>query len=176
MHEWHGTFANIKFCAARMHKVKLPEGILLVQMAVSLQGSTPVRTRVNNGEAVKVGLLVRCGVGLQGFDDKPLVGIGLAYLSPEHGVSFLRLLCAYGSTAVVSKYQRVSHAPPTCASATSAWGSQKVMSIARYRSMAVVSAARAGSGRPLLAYSMPRPRWQCATRGRMPRGSARANA
>src|SRR5262249_28532399 len=52
------------------------------------QGSAPIRTRVNHGEAVKMALLVRCGMGFQGFDDEPLVGIGLAYLSPEHGVSF----------------------------------------------------------------------------------------
>jgi len=61
-----------------MHKVKLPERVLLMQMAVSLQGSTTVRTRVKHGEAVKIALLVRCGVGFQGFDDEPLVGIGLA--------------------------------------------------------------------------------------------------
>ena len=38
---------------------------------------------------------------------------------------------------------RVRHRPSTCASAVSAWGSQNVMSMARYRSMAAVSAARA---------------------------------
>jgi hypothetical protein len=59
-----------------------------MQMAVSLQGRAPVRTRVSHGEAIKVALLVRCGMGFQSFDDEPLVGIGLAYLSPEHGVSF----------------------------------------------------------------------------------------
>ena len=40
------------------------------------------------GETVKVALLVRCSMGFQGFDDEPLVGIGLAYLSPEHVISF----------------------------------------------------------------------------------------
>jgi hypothetical protein len=43
----------------------------------------------------------------------------------------------------------VPHRPSTCASAASAWGSQKVMSMARYRSMAVVRAARACSPRPV---------------------------
>src|SRR6266581_2230054 len=86
-HPYPFAFADIKFCAARMHKVKLPEGILLMQMAVSLQGGAPVRTRVNHGEAVKVVLLGRCGMSFQGFNDEPLVGIGLACLSPEHVVS-----------------------------------------------------------------------------------------
>ena len=39
----------------------------------------------------------------------------------------------------------VHHRPSTCASAASAWGSQKVMSMARYSSMAVDSSARACS-------------------------------
>jgi hypothetical protein len=39
----------------------------------------------------------------------------------------------------------IHHRPSTCASAASAWGSQKVMSMARYRSMAADSSARAGS-------------------------------
>ena len=43
----------------------------------------------------------------------------------------------------------------TCASAASASGSQKVMSMARYSSMAVVSAARACSRWPIVAYSVP---------------------
>src|SRR5262249_31346406 len=43
----------------------------------------------------------------------------------------------------------VPHCPSTCASAASAWGSQNVMSMARYRSMAVVSAARACSCCPV---------------------------
>ena len=51
------SFTDIKLCAARMHKVKLPEWVLLMQMAIALQGSATVRTRVNHGEAVKVALL-----------------------------------------------------------------------------------------------------------------------
>ena len=86
-HPYPFAFTDIKFCAARMHKVKLPEWVLLMQMAVSLQGNTTVRTHVKHGEAVKVVLLVRCGVGFQGFDDELLVGIILTYLSPEHVVS-----------------------------------------------------------------------------------------
>ncbi len=39
----------------------------------------------------------------------------------------------------MSEGQCISHTPPTCASAASAWGSQKVMSIARYSAMAAVS-------------------------------------
>src|SRR5882672_8519131 len=85
-HPYPFSFADIKFCAARMHKVELPERVLLMQIAISLQGNAPVRTRVKHGEAVKVALLVRCGMGFQGFDDEPLVGICLAYLSPEHVV------------------------------------------------------------------------------------------
>jgi len=69
-------------------KVKFPKWVLLMQMAVALQGGATVRTRVNHGEAVKVALLVRGGMGFQGFDDEPLVEIGLAYLSSEHVISF----------------------------------------------------------------------------------------
>jgi hypothetical protein len=39
----------------------------------------------------------------------------------------------------------VHHRPSTCSSAASAWGSQKVISMARYSSMAVDSSARACS-------------------------------
>ena len=86
-HPYPFAFTDIKFCTARMHKVKFPEWLLLMQIAISLQGSATVSARINYGEAVKVALLVRCGMGFQGFDDEPLVGIGLAYLSPEHGAS-----------------------------------------------------------------------------------------
>ena len=68
--------------------------------------------------------------------------------------------------------------PPAsiCASTAAAWGSQKVMSMARYSAMAADSSARACSGRPLFAYSVPRPRWQWARSGRIPNSSARARA
>src|SRR5262245_48963613 len=65
---------------------------------------------------------------------------------------------------------------PFCASAASAWGSQKVMSIARYISIAVVSAVWACSCWSTVVYSIPRPRWQWAWSGRMPSSSARARA
>ena len=87
-HPYPIAFTDVKFCTTGVHKIQLSEWVLLMQMAVSLQGGAAVRTRVNHGEAVKVALLVRCGMGFQGFDDEPLVGIGLAYLSPEHVVSF----------------------------------------------------------------------------------------
>jgi hypothetical protein len=53
------------------------------------------------------------------------------------------------------------HHASTCASAVSVWGSQNVMSIARYISMAVDNSLRACSCWPLVAYSVPRP---CSTR------------
>ena len=56
----------------------------------------------------------------------------------------------------------VPYRSSTCASATSACGSQNVISMARYISMAVDSSARACSRWPVLAYSVPRPRWQWA--------------
>ena len=56
----------------------------------------------------------------------------------------------------------------TRASAASAWGSQKVMSMTRYNSMAAVSSTRACSTRPMRPYRVPRPRWQWARSGRMP--------
>ena len=58
----------------------------------------------------------------------------------------------------------VAHAS-TCASAASVSGSQKVISISRYISIAVDSAVRACSRWPVAAYSVPRPRWQCACSG-----------
>jgi len=47
--------------------------------------------------------------------------------------------------------------PATCARAASACGSQKVISMARYKSIAVASSARACSCWPVLAYRVPRP-------------------
>src|SRR5262249_9052476 len=70
----------------------------------------------------------------------------------------------------------IHHRPSTAASATSAWGSQKGISMVRYNSMAADSSARAGPVRPILAYRVPRPRWQWARSGRMPSSSARAIA
>src|SRR5262245_24798407 len=64
----------------------------------------------------------------------------------------------------------------TCASAVSVWDSQKVMSMARYSTMAVDSSARACSRWPVVTYSVPRLRWQWACSGRMPSPSARARA
>src|ERR1043166_6405021 len=91
-HPYPVPFTDLQLCATGVHKVELPEWVLSIQMAVSLQGSAPVRTRVNHGEAVKVALLVRGGMSFQGFDDEPLVVRGLAYLSPEHGISFASAL------------------------------------------------------------------------------------
>jgi len=56
-----------------------------------------------------------------------------------------------------------SHRASTCASAASAWGSQKVISMARYSSMAVDSSTRAYSTRPTWPYSVPRPKHLCDT-------------
>jgi site-specific DNA-methyltransferase (adenine-specific) len=64
----------------------------------------------------------------------------------------------------------------TCTSVASVWGSQKVMSMARYSSMAVVSSAQACSRWPVAAYRIPRARWQWAWSGRNPSSSARARA
>ena len=58
--------------------------------------------------------------------------------------------------------------PSTCARAASACGNQKVMSMVRYRCMAMVSSACAHSTHPLWLYRVPRPRWQWAWSGRMP--------
>jgi len=64
----------------------------------------------------------------------------------------------------------------TWARAACALGSQKGIPMARYSAMAADSAARACSRCPVVAYSMPRLRWQCATSGRMPSSSAKARA
>jgi hypothetical protein len=52
----------------------------------------------------------------------------------------------------------VHHRPSTPARAASVAGSQKIMSISRYISRAVDSAARACSGCPVWLYNVPRPR------------------
>src|SRR5439155_1053795 len=62
------------------------------------------------------------------------------------------------------------------ASAASVWGSQNVMSMARYSSIAVLSAARAWARWPAVAYSGPRPWWLWAWSGHMPSSSAWARA
>src|SRR5882724_396135 len=77
---------------------------------------------------------------------------------------------------VIEQLIKVHHRPSTCTSAASAWGSQKAMSMARYRAMAVWSSMQASSWRPSSLYSFPRPRWQWAWRGRMPSSSAKARA
>jgi hypothetical protein len=47
---------------------------------------------------------------------------------------------------------------PTCASVASACGSQKVISMAQYKSIAIDSSASACARRPVCVYSVPRPR------------------
>jgi hypothetical protein len=73
-------------------------------------------------------------------------------------------------------FKKSPYYPSTYASAASARGSQNVISIARYNSMATDSSARACSGRPNCVYRMPRPQWQWAWSGRIPSASARARA
>src|SRR5262249_17597437 len=70
----------------------------------------------------------------------------------------------------------IHYGPSPCASTASAWGSQNVISIVRYNSMAVASSLRACSRWPSLTYSVPRPRWQWAWSGRISSSSARASA
>ena len=60
-----------------------------------------------------------------------------------------RGLLLEGGTRRCQNRIRVHYCPSTCASAASVWGSQKVMSMARYISMAVDRAARACSRRPV---------------------------
>jgi len=60
------------------------------------------------------------------------------------------------------------HRASTCARIVSVSGSQNVMSIDVYISIAVDSSARASSHWPVAAYSLPRPRWQCAWSGPYP--------
>src|SRR5215510_65177 len=68
------------------------------------------------------------------------------------------------------------HYATTWASAASVWGSQNVISIDWYISMAVDNSVRASSRWPVAAYRVPRPWWQWAWRWRMPSSSARARA
>src|SRR5262245_49618242 len=77
---------------------------------------------------------------------------------------------------LIEHHVEVHQRPSTCASAASTSGSQKVIAMARYRSMAVARAVRACSPRPSFRYRVPRPRWQWAWSGRMPRSEARAIA
>src|SRR5262245_4389128 len=62
----------------------------------------------------------------------------------------------------------------TYANDVSIWGNQNVMSRARDSAMVADSAVRAYSCWLVLAYRLPRPRWQCAWSGRMPSASTRA--
>jgi hypothetical protein len=82
------TFTDFELYTAGMHKVELSKRVLLMQMAVFLQCHTAVGACFDNGEAVELSPPVRHGMGFQGFDDQPLVGINLAYLRPPHGASF----------------------------------------------------------------------------------------
>jgi hypothetical protein len=52
----------------------------------------------------------------------------------------------------------VHRRPSACDSAVSASGSQKVISMVLYNSMAVDSSVRARSRRPIVAYTVPKPR------------------
>src|SRR5713101_2166321 len=62
----------------------------------------------------------------------------------------------------------VPHCFSTCASAASVCGNQKVISIPRYISTAVDNAVWPCSRWPVVAYSVPSPRWQWATSGCIP--------
>lgn len=131
-----------------------------MQMAICLQGNAAVRACFNDGEAVESSSPVRRCMGFQGFDDEPLVGISLADLRPTH-VVFLSSDSWYPERLTVTvEFQGVSTALPARASAASAWGSQNVISLARYNSVAVDSAARACCRWPVLVYRVPRPRWR----------------
>src|SRR5207245_3197581 len=93
-----------------------------------------------------------------------------------HGTVCDAASAAKESNHLIQHLVEVHQCPSTCARAASTWGSQKVMSMARYKAIAADSAARACSGRLLLVYSVPRPPWQWAWSGRMPRSSARVRA
>src|SRR5712664_4023259 len=90
---------------------------------------------------------------------------------------FIQTYFRHGTDLLCRSYGlRVPHRPSTCAKAASAWGSQNVMSMARYSAMAAARSVRAWSTRPIRLCRVPRPRWQWATSGRMPSSSARAKA
>src|SRR5262245_60330976 len=72
--------------------------------------------------------------------------------------------------------REVHQRPSTCANAASVCGSQKVISIDWYISIAMESAIGACSRCPVVAHSVPRPRWQWTWSGRMLSSSANARA
>src|SRR5262245_18165236 len=98
------------------------------------------------------------------------VGMGLEHVLYELAVSL------YGLHGTTASSKTLHGTLSTCASSASACGSQKVISMSRYRAMAVARAVRAGAPRSVWPYSRPSPWWQWAWSGRMPSSSARARA
>lgn len=88
------------------------------------------------------------------------------------------MVCQFWAKRNATRPASASHAqrPATCASAASVSGSQKVISIAWYSLRAAEHLTCACSRGPVMADSVPRPRWQWAMRGRLPSAPARARA
>jgi len=75
------------------------------------------------------------------------VGAGLTWMLESVADALWRACPAAATVSSGSSACVASSGHAICASAASAWGSQKVISMARYRAMAAVSSVRAGSGR-----------------------------
>jgi hypothetical protein len=78
------------------------------------------------------------------------------FLVGPGGIHLVQSSSTFGAPPHFITFPGGSH-PPMCASAASAWDSQKGISMARYSSMAAVSSAQACSCRPTLLYRVPRP-------------------
>src|SRR2546430_2223858 len=84
-----------------------------------------------------------------------LIGmLTLLCLAPRYARTYAWAVVARGDYTHLVLVQH-HDCPPTCARTASAWGSQKVMSMARYNAMAADRAAWACSPRPVWPYSRP---------------------
>ena len=119
------------------------------------RGCASSRTSPDQAPAVFVGHRV---VGVEEFflqiRKRVVVQVELALEGPIRDAATLAQQCQdlIEDGIEVHAHPSVSSCMPscTCASAASAWGIHKVMSMARYSAMAVVSSARAGFGRSVL--------------------------
>ncbi len=75
-----GLLADVELLATGMDEVELSDGELLMESTIALEGDNAVRAPLNHSQALETTLAISLCLSLQGFNDQPLIGIGLAYL------------------------------------------------------------------------------------------------
>ena len=113
-------------------------------------------------------------------DTRDWIASGLKRLPPApvrtgEEVPVHRSVVRDGSGTWRSAFTTTARVYPKILTSASACSSQNCMSISRYIVAAVVRCSSVCSRLFVRRKSLPRPRWQWAMRGRMPRGSARAS-